>query len=201
MTPIIPTPLPNSNTPLTTPADAPLTPLSKSLSPFFIVLAVALVGIALTLGYQYHILKRANDHALSSENVPMVTPFITKTPTPTPTPIILQSGDVTYNISHGRTNGPTIMNMTFHPLDVKESQPLTLSMQMRSTSVVSSVTGTLQGDKTTIPLNFTKITEKDGIQTWSTQLTVTDTIWYSYVVTVTATNETGNTTVTVAPRS
>lgn len=122
------------------------------------------------------------------------------TPRPTPTPIRLHEGIGDYTVSHGETNGPTIANVIFNPLDVRKGQQLTLSIKLRSATPVLSVTGTLQTDTGSIPMNFTKTLGSD-LQTWTTELPITDTVWYTYVATITATNSTGTTMVTVAPRS
>jgi hypothetical protein len=127
----------------------------------------------------------------------------TPTPTisPTPTPIVLHSGIGKYAVSHGATNGPTISTIIFNPLDVQKNEPLIFSVELSSDTPVTSVTGIFQTDSKKTPITFTKVTESLGMQIWSTQYIVTDTLWYTYMIKVTATNKNGSTTVTVAPRS
>lgn len=122
-------------------------------------------------------------------------------PTPSPTPIQLHKGIGNYTVSHGETNGPSITNVIFDPLDVKKDQLLTLSVNLRSPSKVTSVTGTLETDTGNIALNFTLSLESKGVQTWTTKITMTETVWYTYIINITATSNKGETSVTVAPRS
>lgn len=125
----------------------------------------------------------------------------TSTPIPTPTPIQLHEGIGEYTVSHGETNGPTIVNIIFDPLDVRKDQLLTLSVNLRSQDKVTSVTGTLETDTGSIALNFTLSQESKGVQTWITKITMTDTLWYTYIANITAKSDKGETSVTVAPRS
>jgi hypothetical protein len=123
------------------------------------------------------------------------------TPTPTPTPIQLHTGIGNYSVSHGITNGPIMSEVVFNPLDVRKGEEFIVSVQLRSNSPIKSVHGILQSDAAKTELNFTKTGETAGLQTWSTQIKNEDTLWYTYIVSITSVNETGQTTVTVAPRS
>ena len=158
----------------------------------YTLILFCLFGIAGALGYYYWQLT----HPKPEESA-----VLAAIPTPTPTPIQLHQGIGSYSISHGKTNGPLISKAVFNPLDVRQNQPLMLSVQFRSDTTVSSVTGTLQTDSSQTGLTFTKTSETGGLQVWSADLTVTDTLWYTYIVTIKAVNTTGVTTVTVAPRS
>jgi len=121
---------------------------------------------------------------------------------PTPTPISLHSGVGHYTVSHPKSNGPSISTVTFNPLDVQKGQVLTVSVTMQSSSAVRSVTGYLETDTMKIPLTFANATPGVlGGQTWSVSLTVPDTLWYTYIMTLQATNSTGSTPLAVAPRS
>lgn len=125
----------------------------------------------------------------------------TSTPIPTPTPIQLHEGIGEYTVSHGETNGPSIINVIFDPLDVRKDQLLTLFVNIRSQDIVTSVTGTLETDTASMPLTFTLSQESKGVQTWITKVTMTDTLWYTYIANITAKSNKGETSVTVAPRS
>jgi len=129
----------------------------------------------------------------------------TSTPTSTPTPIILKPDDGVkgnYTVSQSaKDTGPTFQTVTFDPLDVKKGQTLTLTVTLSSQSLVSSVTGTLTSDTISIPITLKQTSQTKTITVWSATVPITDTLLYKYILRLNAVNETGTSSVTVAPRS
>lgn len=163
------------------------------------ILLLILMCIAGFLGYRYATLLREQE-AFQKE-LEVVHTIPTRIPTPTPTPIFLQEGKGTYTISHPRGSGPTITQVTFDPLNAQKDSMLTISTSIKSAKPISSVHGKITTDTKAIDLVFTKIDVQNEIETWATQFPLTDTVWYSYIVTITASDTNGDTTITVAPRS
>ena len=134
-----------------------------------------------------------------------VTILPTSTPTPTPTPIILKPDDGVkgnYTVSQSaKETGLTFSTVTFDPLDVQKGQTLTLTVTLSSQSPVSQVTGMLTADTTSIPITLQKSSQTATTSVWSATLPITDTLLYKYILKLEAVNETGTSSVTVAPRS
>lgn len=126
-------------------------------------------------------------------------------PTPSPTPIILKPDEGTkgnYTVSQSAENtGPSFSRVTFDPLDVQKGQTLTISVTIASQSPVSAVTGTVTGDTTSMPIVLEQRSKTAAISVWSAALPITDTLFYTYILRLHAVNETGASSVTVAPRS
>lgn len=166
----------------------------------FPLILCVLLSIAGYLGYRYYILTKPEappDSAVSTTPTPTL--FV---PTrPSPTPIALKAGIGEYTISHPQTAGPKINKVIFNPLDVKKGELLHLTVSITSASDVTSVTGTLTADSQVSDLIFTKGATDKTSQSWTTELTLPDSVWYNYILSVTAVNTTGKTTVQVAPRS
>ena len=126
-------------------------------------------------------------------------------PTVRPTPIILLPDDGVkgnYSISQSdKTKGPTFAKVIFDPLDVQKDQQLTITVTLGSPSPISSVTGTLTGDTTSTPITLQYVSTKDTTNVWSATIPITDTLWYKYMLNLTATNASGTSSIMVAPRS
>jgi hypothetical protein len=172
----------------------------RSSSVVFGLVVCILLSIAGWLGYQYYqLIRPAPEPVVTADSTPTPTPF---TPTrPSPTPIALHAGIGEYTISHPQTGGPKIDKVIFSPLDVKKGDVLHLSVVITSVADVTGVTGTLTGDSKVSDLVFTKEKTNKNTQTWATELTLPDSVWYNYILSVTAINTAGKTTVQVAPRS
>lgn len=153
------------------------------------VLGCFLIGI----GFLYAVSKPAPP--------PTVHPLPSPTISSTPTPITLKAGPETYHISQSSHQGPSIAAVTFDPLDVKRHGLLTLTVITVHPSVVTQVKGILTSDTNTFPLSFNKSTSQANNTTWKTTMTVPDTLWYRYMLTITAYASDGQNTITVAPRS
>lgn len=127
------------------------------------------------------------------------------TPTPTPTPIQLHPDNGTqgtYMVSQGQNHvGPNITKVIFDPLNAQKGQSLVIWAHTENTSPVTAVTGSLQTDHGTVPLTFTMTGGTTVAGDWQAKISLTDTVWYTYILTVHATGQNGTSTVTVAPRS
>lgn len=119
-------------------------------------------------------------------------------PTPTPTPIVLPPGKETYSVSQGPHKGPSISQVVFDPLDVHKGQQLTLSVTVGDTTPVTDVTGLLQTDRGKQKFTLTKGDQED---VWVGTVIPDNTLWYTYVLTITAKSSGGTSVATVAPRS
>ena len=164
---------------------------------FVTLLVVA--SIAGYLGYKYFEVIR--DQIAYKQKADLDSNLPTVSPTPSPTPIILAPGIGDYTVSHPKGIGPRITNVSFNPLDIKKGDTIMISTNLFSDSNISSLVGILETDHQKTELNFTKTATNGVQQTWSTQLTVSDSLWYTYILTITARNPQGKTTVQVAPRS
>lgn len=120
------------------------------------------------------------------------------TPTPTPTPIRLIAGKETYRVSQSAHKGPEISQVVFDPLDVHKGEKLTVYATVSDSSTVTEVTATIQTDGGQQGFTFTKTNEKD---VWTGTVVPGDTLWYTYILTITAKSSGGTISATVAPRS
>lgn len=128
----------------------------------------------------------------------------TPKPTPKPTPIPLKPDNGTkgtYQIGQGKHDGPSITQAIFDPLDVQKGQKLTLTVRANNTLAISSLSAVLKEDSSSQNINFslTSGTNIDGI--WTGQITLSDSVQYEYVLTITAVSVNGTSSVIVAPRS
>lgn len=119
-------------------------------------------------------------------------------PTPTPTPIQLMKGKETYTVSQGAHKGPSISQVVFDPLDVRKGKTLSLEVTVTDTTDVTEVTGTLQTDGGTQGFSLTKSGQQD---VWTGTVVPDNTLWYTYILTITAKSANGTSLATVAPRS
>ncbi len=191
---------PNDSTPTRSEVES-VTQVAQSQNKVVYGILIVLLIVASYLGYKYSLSSRKLTQNTKKITQPITSPTPTNSPTPTPTPIALKPGKGGYNISHAKSDGPLITKVLFDPLDVKINMPLSLSVEVVSASPVTVVVGTLQSDSKTTNLVFTKAKTKGETETWITEVTPSDTLWYTYIVSVTAENATGKTTIRVSPRS
>lgn len=179
----------------------PTPPPPASPSPVFVILVSILIGVAGWLGYRYYKVQTPQKKEIAI-TTPTTAP---QNPTPTPSPIVLKPDDGVkgnYSVSQGsQYKGPTISHVTFDPLDVKKGQKLTVTVTLSSPTPITSVTGTLTGDTTSMPITFTRVSTANATSIWSATLTITDTLWYKYILKLTGVNANGTSSVIVAPRS
>lgn len=125
------------------------------------------------------------------------------TPLPSPIPLKPDSGTKgTYQIGMGAHTGPSITQAIFDPLDVQKGQQLTVTISADYPAGISKLTATLTEDNSSqnIPVQLTSGTNTLG--KWTGSITLTDSVQYKYILTITATSTDGKTsTVSVAPRS
>lgn len=166
------------------------------------ILISMLSMVAGALGYRTYTTMVSNPS--SGQNIENLTPSGTPNPVvfqPSPSPIPLHAGIGDYAVSHAKTGGPTIQRVIFDPLDAQKGKILKLAAEIRSDSPAMEVTGGLTTDTQQIELTFTKSgTTKNG-QIWSTEILLPDTVLYTYIFTITATDSMGKSTVRVSPRS
>lgn len=126
---------------------------------------------------------------------------ISPSPTLSPTPITLSVGDGEYVTSHSQAKGPTIQSVIFSPLDIHVRETIRIHVKISSKSAITKVAGSLQADTSTTELTFTKTGGKNTYEIWSTELTLSDTVNYTYILHIAGYDANGETTITVAPRS
>jgi hypothetical protein len=120
-------------------------------------------------------------------------------PPPSPTPIKLHGGKGEYVISQSAHVGPSVSRVIFDPLDAQKGQVLTISTT--TSSPVDSLIGTLTTDSSELTLVFKKISTLKNQDQWQVEVKLTDTIWYQYILSITARTHDQETVVKVAPRS
>jgi hypothetical protein len=133
-----------------------------------------------------------------SKRISLSIPRQELSPTPSPTPIALHKGKGTYHVSQSAHIGPSVSQVVFDPLDVQKGQTLIITV---TTSPTDSLMGTLITDNSEHPLTFTKTSTNNKQNQWQTQIKLSDTVWYQYILSLTARSNNQNTTVKIAPRS
>jgi len=133
----------------------------------------------------------------------IVLPEVPPRPTPKPTPAYLPPGKQTYQINKNSDGSmPKIETLTLDPINVKQGEQQTLEVTITSPTPVTTVNLTLYADdkqKQTIALTQSSV---DGSKsTWKATWTVNYSVWYRYVVMITATNAGGQEKAYVAPRT
>lgn len=121
-------------------------------------------------------------------------------PTPTPTPIQLIQGKETYSVSQGKHAGPNISQVVFDPLDVKKGETLNITITVDDPEC-QTVTAVLQTDKQPQQITFQKSDTSPNTSIWQGSVIPESTLWYRYILTITAQSASGKSTATVAPRS
>lgn len=124
----------------------------------------------------------------------------TPTRTPTPTPIKLPPGKGIYAVSQGKHDGPTISQVSFDPLDVRNGQTLTITLQVANTTPVQTILGTLTMDNTKKQLEFARVSITGKNELWKTTVLINDTLWYQYTLKITAQAANGISHLIITPR-
>lgn len=177
------------------------TPASSASSPIFTVILCIFSTIIGVLGYRYYAMTTAGSQEkepVSSEKS-VANKVVNNGPSPTPVPLHAGKGD--YSVSHPKSNGPTIQRVIFDPLDAKKGEVLKISAVIMNPSEEGRVTGSLATDTSQMELNFSKSGMEKNSQIWSTEVTLTDSVSYNYIVSLAAINAQGKTTIRVAPRA
>lgn len=174
--------------------------VSATASPMFTVVMCIFSMVIGVLGYRYYLTKFpiAKNILPKNEITEMSKPTVVQ---PSPTPIPLHAGKGDYTVSHPKSAGPVIQRVIFDPLDAKKGEKVKFSAVIMDTVGDAKVVGALDADSKQIELTFTKDGMERNSQIWSTELTLTDSVLYRYILTVSATNSKGNTVVRVSPRS
>lgn len=192
--------IPEEETPVS-PKKSPITPISVVLT-IFLVLGIGVMVffnqlMELPLVRKYLLRQRTGSQLATTESM--------SRPTPTPTPIVLKPDEGTkgnYTISRGgKSPGPEISRVTFDPLDVQKDQNLTVTVTVTSESTPNSLTGKLISDFKTTSLTFKNTSKSSKSSVWTATIRLTDTVLYKYILELIATDKSGKTQVTVAPRS
>jgi hypothetical protein len=182
----------------------PLAPIQKPVagfSPLFMLLLCISSTFIGALGYRYYAMSTAGNQETIPVNTEksMENKVVNNGPSPTPVPLHAGKGD--YSVSHPKSNGPTIQRVIFDPLDAKKGEVLKISAVIMNPTEDGRVTGSLATDTSQMELNFSKSGMEKNSQIWSTEITLTDSVSYNYIVSLAAINAQGKTTVRVAPRA
>lgn len=128
------------------------------------------------------------------------TASIPSVPTPTPTPIKLHKGKGAYAISQNNYKGPAISMVTLDPLDVRKGQTLSIMVKFDSSTPVQSANAIIETDGSPVTIPLQQKSVSGTTYEWDGSTTLADSLWYRYVVTVTAKSSNGENKITVAPR-
>ncbi len=179
---------------------SPIAPQPTS-SPLFVVMICVFSVAVGALGYKYYSLMSEKNPQKQSETAETSVAQKAVNNGPSPTPVPLHAGKGDYTVSHPKSNGPTIQRVIFDPLDAKKGEVLKISAVIMNPAEEGRVTGSLATDSNQFELNFTKTGMEKNSQIWSTEITLTDSVSYNYIVSLAAINGLGKTTVRVAPRA
>lgn len=164
---------------------------------FSIVLILAASCIAAFCIYQRRIDKDlVSQTSTYGQNTPV------STPKPTPIPLIPDAGTKgTYKVSQAKHEGPTITEVTFDPLDVQKGQTLKIQVKIKTDVPAEKLAGELQTDNSQFKLSFNKVSADNQFETWQASLNLTDSVFYKYILTLSAINAQNISNITIAPRS
>lgn len=115
--------------------------------------------------------------------------------TPTPTPIPLHPGSANFKVSQSKHEGPTFVNLKVNPLDVKKGQEYTITVTLKNSAPIQNVTGTIHMDNSTADFDLTKSTSSDQGEEWQAKITMSDSVFYTYLLTISATSTNGISTI------
>lgn len=159
--------------------------------------AVGILGVAFVLAL-FSLVGYATIRFVGGRST--VSPAPTQTPTPTPTPRAIKQGKETYTISSSSRNGPEIIEATIDPHDPSIGDTQTMIVKARHTQPIVEIRVDLQSDnKTTRHL----LTLTDGSSTngvWQGSWTISDSVLYTYVATIGASDGQEKTSVDVTMR-
>lgn len=99
---------------------------------------------------------------------------------------------VQYTLASGNAGTPQFQNVIIDPLDVHLGENQTFTAEVYSPSGIASVTTITQLDNQVLNLPLQKISESNGVETWSASWQVYDTHSDIYRTTFTATDNEGN---------
>lgn len=173
--------------------------LPKSTVTLATILAI-LIAVAAILGYKYWYKPLDLGTQVGSERQVKVTPPTTTLASPSPqaspSPKPLKQGIETYNISQpGNLLGPKITKLTLNPHDPKVNQSQTITVTFASPDTVTGAKVNFVSDNNSIFLPLTL-----NNQVWSVTHTVSDTVLYRYLVSISANDQSGNSQVDVTMR-
>jgi hypothetical protein len=164
---------------------------------------VLVIVILLTVGNLIYIVWQRQKGEVEIESNVVVAPT-KKLPdgsSPKPTPIPLTSGAGVYTIGQGKHTGPDITEVVFDPLDVRKGQDLKITIKTSFPTGVTGVSAELQTDNSVKKIDF-NLTKGEVINgEWSAILKMEDSVFYKYILQVTATSGKESSKIIVAPRS
>ncbi len=176
-------------------------PYIKIHRKYFILSAIVLL-LAASCVTAFCIYRQRTDKNSLSQAITYGKGTPSPTPKPTPIPLFPDSGTKgTYKVSQGKHSGPTITQIIFDPLVAQKDQILEIQVKIKTDIPAEKLIGKLQTDDSQIDLSFEKITTDNQSETWRTSLKLTDTVFYKYILTLSAINGSDISKVTVAPRS
>lgn len=192
------------------PEPLPESPKSNLYTPLLILLPIVVI-----FGFIFYYQLRHPDFSLQKFITDRLSPAPTsltltadQTPKPKPShepyPLIPNQGGTsgTYIVSQGQHNGPTFKEITFQPLDVAKGEKLTITVTLdSSTAVIDSLTGVFKMDDSQNDIAFNKVSSQGLSQKWETSFILSDTVSYRYMLFLTAVDSSGESTMSLAPRS
>lgn len=179
---------------------------NKGISVIFILLFIAIVlGGAMYLVWKNTSQFSSSISDVGNQNLQLpdfATPAATPTPKPTIYPLVPDNGTAgTYQVSQPKHEGPTFRQIVFDPLDAHKGDVLKITISVESESGVQSLTGNFQMDSSQSPVIFKKLSRQGILDTWIAEFKLTDSVFYKYILNLSAKDSKGTSSMTIAPRS
>jgi len=119
------------------------------------------------------------------------------TPTPVPTrspyPLIPDKGTAgTFKISQSHKVGPIFTNVIIDPFVPQLEHDIKINVTIKSELELTGLEAKITGDKDPIPLEMTKVSRINDIETWSSTFKLTQPVDYTYIFNFTANDGTNN---------
>lgn len=150
------------------------------------------IGLFITiLGSAYIVVKVSSPQLFSNSSTSSVTP--SPVPTRSPYPLKADLGTAgTFNISQSHKIGPIFTKFVIDPIVPQTLKDIKITLTLKSDLEISSLTAKITGDKDPIPLEMTKVSRVNNIETWSSTFKLTQPVDYNYIFNFTANDGTNN---------
>lgn len=150
------------------------------------------IGLLISiLGSAYIIIKVSSPQLFSNSSTSSATP--TPVPTRSPYPLKADKGTAgTFKISQPHKIGPIFTNVIIDPFVPQVEKDIKITATIKSELELTSLTAKITGDKDPIPLEMTKVSRVNNIETWSSTFKLTQPVDYTYIFNFVANDGTNN---------
>lgn len=157
------------------------------------VLPLSILLFITILGSSYIFFKISRSQFFPDLDPSSTSPTPTPVPTRSPYPLKADLGTAgTFNISQSHKIGPIFTKFVIDPIVPQAQKDIKITLTLKSDLELTSLTAKITGDKDPIPVEMTKVSRVNNVETWSTTFKLTQPVDYTYIFNFVANDGTNN---------